>query len=147
MPLKTAIDKGFSDIKSRLLGSDMLSDRVWSEIARSLNLSARELQITRGIFDNLTERAIAANLRISENTVHSHLNRLFKKIRITTRVQVVLRIMDELLSLTISQTGSLPPICRNRAHGRCPMQTPIADSAVLGYSAVTQIADFRDRVD
>jgi DNA-binding CsgD family transcriptional regulator len=104
------------------LGAAVLSDATWAAIARSLNLSRRELELTRGVFDNLTERAISAALGISEHTAHIHLDRLFKKLRVTTRSQVVLRVMHELLLLTLSAAGDLPPICRSRANGCCPLQ-------------------------
>lgn len=103
-------------------GSAMLSKKAWDEIERSLKLSGRELQIARGVFDNLTDGAIAANLRISEHTIHEHLNRLYKKLRVTTRGQMIVRMMHEFLFLTLSQASDLPPLCRNRANGRCPMQ-------------------------
>jgi DNA-binding CsgD family transcriptional regulator len=79
-----------------------LSEAAWTEIARSLKLTKRELEMTRGVFDNLTESAVAADLGISEHTAHIHLNHLFKKLRATTRVQVVLCVMHELLILTLS---------------------------------------------
>jgi DNA-binding NarL/FixJ family response regulator len=103
-------------------GADLLTDIAWSEIARSLELSARELETVRGVFDNLTEDAIAGNLGVYEHTIHTHLHRLFSKLRVTTRTQMVVRIMQELLLLTLSEAGSLPSICRHRANGRCPME-------------------------
>lgn len=81
----------------------LLSNLAWAEVGRSLKLSARELEITRGVFDNLTEGAIAGNLGVSENTIHTHLHRLFSKLRVTTRTQMVVRIMQELLMLTLSE--------------------------------------------
>lgn len=60
------------------LGAAILSDASWTEIARSLKLTKRELEMTHGVFDNLTEGAIAADVGISEHTTHRHLNRLFK---------------------------------------------------------------------
>jgi hypothetical protein len=41
---------------------------------------------------------------------------------VTTRMQLVLRVMQELLYLTVSEAGSLPPICRNHAVGQCPFK-------------------------
>jgi hypothetical protein len=38
---------------------------------------------------------------------------------VTTRVQVVLRIMEELMILTVANGSPLPPICGNRTNGRC----------------------------
>ena len=64
----------------------MLSKQAWAQISRSLALSARERQILRGIFDDRTEFAIAANLGISPHTVHSHIERLYHKLAVTDRV-------------------------------------------------------------
>lgn len=90
-------------------GAAMLSRAAWSEFVRSLRLSRRELQITRAVFDNLTEGAIGASLGVSEHTIHRHLNRLFQKLRVTTRSQVVLRVVHELMLLTLSEGSGLPP--------------------------------------
>jgi DNA-binding CsgD family transcriptional regulator len=111
-------------VRSTPSGDGLLSEAAWAAIARSLRLSGRELEITRGVFDNLTDGALAANLRISEHTVHTHLHRLFGKLRVTTRVQVVVRVMQELLLLTLSEVCDLPPICRHHANGCCPMADP-----------------------
>ena len=101
------------------LGSRVFSSGAWAEIARSLGLSARQLQIARGIFDNETEGAIASDLGISEHTVHNHLNRLFRKLAVTTRVQLVLRLTNELLLLIRSNKSHLPPLCPRYASGLC----------------------------
>ena len=100
----------------------MLSDTAWVEIAHSLKLSGRELEIVRGVFDNLKRGAIAAKLGVSEHTVHTHLQRLFSKLRVTTRAQLIVRVVEELLVLTVSEASQLPPICRHRANGCCPMR-------------------------
>lgn len=100
--------------------SRLLSDVAWEQISHSLRLSPRELQIVMGIFDNLTEAALAEKLRISPHTVHAHINRLFKKLAITTRVQMVLCVVEELFIRTREPRSSLPPICGNYAAGACP---------------------------
>ena len=102
-------------------GSAMLSDQAWREIARSLTLSARELQIVRGIFDDRTDFAIAADLGISPHTVHTHIERLHHKLAVADRVELVLRIVLEFVALTIAPGTVLPSICANRAAGRCPL--------------------------
>jgi FixJ family two-component response regulator len=50
----------------------MLSELAWKEIACSLKLSGRELQLVRGVFDDSTELAIASNLGIARRTVCTH---------------------------------------------------------------------------
>jgi DNA-binding NarL/FixJ family response regulator len=100
----------------------MLSDLALREIARSLKLTPRELQIVRATFDDRKESAIATELSIAPRTVHTHIERLHRKLEVSDRLQLVLRIMLEFLKLTISPQGNLPPICSNAAAGCCPLQ-------------------------
>jgi len=99
----------------------MFSEEAWNAIGQSLNFSGRELQIVRAIFDDRTEFAIASELNISPHTVHTHVERLHHKLRVTDRVQLVLRVMDEFLNLTLSRQTNLPPICASWEVGQCPL--------------------------
>lgn len=88
-------------------GSALLSEADWAETARALRLSGRELQIVRGVFDNRKETAIAADLGIAPRTVNTHLERLYRKVTVTTRVELVLRVIEEVLQAKgKSKTGS-----------------------------------------
>lgn len=102
-------------------GSAILSDDAWQQVALSLRLSGRELQIVRAVFDDRTEHAIAADLGVARRTVHTHCERLHRKLAVTDRLQLVLRIMGEFLRLTASPNSPLPPLCARRMNGRCPM--------------------------
>jgi DNA-binding CsgD family transcriptional regulator len=75
---------------------------AWRVIANSLRISDRELQIIQEIFDDRKESAIADDLTISVHTVHTHLERLYRKLGVSTRVGLILCILSEYLS-------SLPP--------------------------------------
>jgi DNA-binding CsgD family transcriptional regulator len=101
----------------------MFSEQAWVEIARSLTLSPRERQILRGIFDDRTEFAIAADLGISPHTVHSHIKRLHHKLGVADRVELILRVTNEFLALTAAPESILPSICANRTAGRCPLHS------------------------
>jgi len=107
-----------------LLGAAMLSLRAWNAVAITLRITARELEIIQGVFDNLTEAGIARRLQVTEHTVHTHLNRLFKKLHVTTRTELVLRVMQEMLALTVSAESPLPPICPRFAAGTCCLHSP-----------------------
>jgi DNA-binding CsgD family transcriptional regulator len=117
-------------IRSRLrsqrpaVGSVIFTDVAWGEIARSLKLSRREVQIVRRVFDDRTEFAIAAELGISPHTVHTHFERLHRKLGVVDRVGLVLRVMQEFVALTLAPGTTLPSICANRAAGRCPLLNP-----------------------
>jgi DNA-binding NarL/FixJ family response regulator len=98
----------------------MFSPEAWTQIGRSLGLSGRQLQIVRGTFDDKTELAIAADLRISPSTVHTHVERLHHKLAITDRAQLLLRVTQEFFALTATPGNDLPPICADRGTNRCP---------------------------
>jgi DNA-binding CsgD family transcriptional regulator len=100
----------------------MFSDAAWREIARSLKLSGRELQILRAILDDRTESAIAANLGVSPHTIHTYRERLYRKLRVCDRVRLVLRVVNEFLAVTMAPGSVLPSICANRAAGSCPLR-------------------------
>ncbi len=100
----------------------LLSRHAWREIGRSLGLSARELQIVRGIFADETEAGIGANLKISSHTVHTYMERLHRKLGVVDRVDLVLKVTREFLRLTTSPESGLPAICARRAAGECPLE-------------------------
>ena len=87
----------------------LLSNDTWAEAGRSLGLTERELQIVRGVFDNGTEGAIAATLDLSPHTVHTHLNRLFIKLAVSTRAELVQRVMAEAMGLATASESRYRP--------------------------------------
>jgi DNA-binding NarL/FixJ family response regulator len=102
-------------------GSAILSERAWLSLARRLRLSGRELDILRGMFDGLTESAIAAGLSISLRTVHTHMERLHRKLHVTHQVALVLRVMAEFLKLAGVPGSGVPPICARRSAQGCAL--------------------------
>ncbi len=61
-------------------------------------LSKRELQVVRCLAEGLTNREIADRLKLSQHTVKNYLFRVFDKLGVSSRV--------ELLFMTLSQSGS-----------------------------------------
>src|SRR5262252_569427 len=76
----------------------IMPPHAWKALARSLRISDRELEIIQGIFDDQKEFAIAAELTISVHTVHTHLERLYRKLGVSSRVGLILSILSEYLS-------------------------------------------------
>jgi len=54
------------------------------------SLSHREVEVLKHVAAGLQNRAIAASLSISEKTVTSHLNRIFDKLGVSSRLQAAL---------------------------------------------------------
>lgn len=72
----------------------------WLAIVRSLGLSDREAEIAKLLLgDDNREDAIAARLAISPHTVHTHLERLYRKLGVTSRCQVVTRMFRQYVEL------------------------------------------------
>lgn len=90
-------------------GQDLLSAQEWADVAQALGMTARQLQITKLMFDDKTQRAIAATLGIVERTVREHLDRLYKKLNVHDRVGLVLRIVGLLMATLRKPLGERGP--------------------------------------
>lgn len=103
-------------------GSKMLSETAWAAVAGSLKLSKRHMEIVRGVFDNEKETVIAGDLGISQHTVHTHLDRIYEKVGVTSRQELVRAVLGEFLRLTADPGGGMPPICRCAESSGCPLR-------------------------
>jgi DNA-binding CsgD family transcriptional regulator len=86
-----------------------LDDVQWQSIAEALQLSRRESEITRLLLDDQTEWSIAAQLSISRHTVHTHLERLYRKLEVTSRSQVIMRVFQTYVELSSQETKRTGP--------------------------------------
>ena len=109
-------------------GSRMLSESAWAAIARSLQLSKRHMEVVKGVFDSEKETAIAGDLGISQHTVHTHLDRIYEKLGVGSRLELVQSILVEFLRLTADPEGEMSPICRCSGSEICPLR----ECAVVG---------------
>lgn len=90
-------------------GRSVLSDDDWSALGFELALAPRELEVVKGVFDDLKELAIADDLGISPHTVHTYLERVYRKLSVGSRVELVVRVFSayiDALSKTTT-TGAL----------------------------------------
>jgi DNA-binding NarL/FixJ family response regulator len=71
---------------------------VWTRLRDSLRLSDRELQIVQGIFEDEKQESIAFNLGISPHSVNTYIQRIYSKLNIGSRPQLILRVMSEYLA-------------------------------------------------
>lgn len=84
-----------------------LDSAHWSGIASALRLSPRELEVVRGVFEYGCDPAIAVRLGISPHTVHTHLDRIYRKINVGNRCDLVLKVFASYLML---QQNTAPPM-------------------------------------
>ena len=83
----------------------LFTNETWESVSRSLRLSGRETEIVQGVFDDQKEEAIASELGISRHTVHTHLERLYHKLSVRSRVELLVRVFAEYVSLTSGLHG------------------------------------------
>jgi DNA-binding NarL/FixJ family response regulator len=70
-------------------------------------LSARETDVVRCVVEGLTNREIAQRLKLTEHTVKNYLFRIFEKLGVSSRVEVVLYAL-----------GQSPPVVSAPSNGR-----------------------------
>lgn len=78
-------------------GHDIIPDAVWESLGSHLRLAPREIQVIQGVFDDRKEIAIADELGISQHTVHTYLERVYRKLSVGSRVGLVVRVMAEIM--------------------------------------------------
>lgn len=77
-------------------------------LARRLSLSPREVEVARGVLLDEKEFAIALNLGISVHTVHTHLERMYRKLGVSSRLQLAVELLRNSLPCSV---GDAPPDC------------------------------------
>ena len=76
----------------------LVGEPEWQVVRKTLRLSDREFQIVRAAFDGLREPAIARELGISTHTVHTYVTRMYCKLGVSDRSQLLLQVFAVLLS-------------------------------------------------
>ena len=71
----------------------LLDSEAWSVVVRNLRLSEREAAIVQRILMLQDDEAsIGDHLGMSPHTVHTHIERLYRKLEVTSRCQLVTRL-------------------------------------------------------
>ena len=72
---------------------------------RHVELSAREAQMLEGLLDGLTYRQIAKRHFIKENTVRTHMRRLYRKLRVSSGCAAVTAALTERVRILVDDKG------------------------------------------
>lgn len=82
-------------VRSLAAGGAALEEGVAARVLESIaepggdELSARELEVLRLLVAGASNKAIAAQLNLSENTIKTHLSHIFGKLRVQNRAEAV----------------------------------------------------------
>ena len=82
----------------------LLPKETWYQLSRALLLSPREVQIVQRVFEDMRDEMIAVELKLSPHTVSTYFRRLYAKLHVSSRPQLILRVMAEYLAISNSGT-------------------------------------------
>ncbi|MBI4718200.1 MAG: helix-turn-helix transcriptional regulator [Planctomycetes bacterium] len=77
----------------------MLPAAQWRALATTLNLSGRELEIVRCLVEGGGDSATAVRLGLSVHTVHTYLDRIYRKLAVRNRYELILRVFADYVVL------------------------------------------------
>ena len=88
---------------------DLLKQEHWSYIQRRYRLSRRELQVAGLVCKGFTNGEIATKLKIMPGTAKTHLRNIYRKIRVKSKVAMLLKVVDQATKFS-TKSGITPPI-------------------------------------
>jgi len=75
--------------------AEIFTSSEWSCLKRRLELSPRQADIARRLLEGAGDKQIAQSLAISVSTVRTHLGRLFSKLRVQDRGELIVHLFRE----------------------------------------------------
>lgn len=87
---------------------------IWACLVHQLRMSDREQQVALAVLEDQKELVISQRLGISEHTVHTHLERLYHKLNVSSRLQLVSCIARCWIDLIGEPGGGPAPLCPER---------------------------------
>jgi DNA-binding NarL/FixJ family response regulator len=82
-----------------VVGQSVFVASEWRSLAACLGLSPRESAIVRSVFDGESEKRIAERLGLSPHTVHTYLWRIYRKLQVQSREELLVRVFAEFRAL------------------------------------------------
>ena len=85
--------------------SPIFTESEWADLTRSLSLSPRQSDIVKCLFRGCGDKQTARRLGISVNTVRDYMGRMFLKLGVEDRVELILRVVSRFLDDRRSNTN------------------------------------------
>jgi len=91
------------------VGQSVFGPTEWRTLASALGLSPRECGIVRAVFDGASEKDAARELGLSPHTVHTYVWRIYRKLHVQSREELLVRVFAEFRSLPKRTTRGRKP--------------------------------------
>lgn len=101
------------DERHRVLAAQLIDEVSWRDIGAAYELSDRELAVARLVTLDFSRDQIAISLKkadgstLSGDTVRVYIDRLFRKLGVSSRVQLVMKLIAESLRIRGHRFGDL----------------------------------------
>ena len=82
-----------------MTGQGIFAPPEWRSLSTCLGLSPRECGIVRHVFDGDSEKRTAERLGLSPHTVHTYLWRIYRKLQVQSREELLVRVFAEFRAL------------------------------------------------
>jgi len=82
-----------------------LTPQEWKRVAELLKLSPQQVRIVGAILAGMKDKQIARALGLSVPTVRTHLGRIFARLGVADRVELILRVFTEFRRLESRHRG------------------------------------------
>jgi DNA-binding NarL/FixJ family response regulator len=84
---------------SRRPNVSLLDDKEWLYVQRCYQLSPRELQVAKHICRGFGNDEVAKELKIRSGTVKTHLRNIYRRIRVTNKIEMLLTFVEQVIAL------------------------------------------------
>lgn len=88
----------------------LLNEKQWRYIQRRYHMSPRELQVARLVCRGFNNDQIAEALRIRNGTVKTHLRNIYRRVRIRSKITLLLRFVEDTNGFHLQHNLASPPI-------------------------------------
>lgn len=68
----------------------MLTDEIWANVVKKLNLTPRQAEIVYLVLQAKKDKEVATTLGLCKSTVRMHLRYVFKQLNLTDRMELAL---------------------------------------------------------
>lgn len=79
---------------------------TWAGVVKSLRLSPQQVRIVECLLRGMRDKDIAATLELREPTIRTYLKRIFQRVRVRDRIELVIRVF------TVAQDIRAKTVCR-----------------------------------
>ena len=91
-----------ASVVSKLPDVVLIHDEQWDHIKKGYNMTLRELQIAKYVCHGLSNQQIAANLKIQQGTVKTHMRNIYRKTWVNNKIAMLLRFVEATNSMGAS---------------------------------------------